>query len=361
MSNTLAKQWICLLLMLITICIFSAKAETPFDYRVADEGNALIKYIVTDEGYARIKGCISKESEHEELVLPSVIDGYTVIALDSLYGSNHPLPYKRLVIPDSYTEITQNGFYGAWYLEAVSLPASLEKLEGNPFFAEDYSMMAQLKEIQISPRNKAFKVEDGCLIDVAEQKLIAATNRDHFELPEVRIIGEAAFYENQQIKRIRIPDTVELIEEYAFVGCENLQSVIFSKNLEQIDAMAFARCTALTEVSLPDTVRRIRSSAFASCTALKSVILPEGLEDLDWRLFDRCSALTTIRLPESIQKISYGAFLDCTGLQEIWIPETVKEIDSAAFFNCDQLIARVCPSSYAEAYCREKGIRYEYQ
>lgn len=356
MCNTLAKQWICLLLMLITICIFSAKAETPFDYRVADEGNALIKYIVTDEGYARIKGCISKESEHEELVLPSVIDGYTVIALDSLYGSNHPLPYKRLVIPDSYTEIMQTGFYSAWYLESVSLPATLRSIEKNPFL-----ILEQLEEIQISPYNKAFKVEDGCLIDIAEQKIIATTKRDYLNIPQVRIIGEYAFNRNQHIKKIQIPDTVEIIGECAFFDCENLQSVIFSKNLEQIDAMAFARCTALTEVSLPDTVRRIRSSAFASCTALKSVILSEGLEELDWLLFDRCSALTTIRLPESIQKISYGAFLDCTGLQEIWIPETVKEIDSAAFFNCDQLIARVCPSSYAEAYCREKGIRYEYQ
>lgn len=361
MCNVLGKTWLCLFLMLIAISIFSAKAEMNFDYKVSDEGYALIEYVITDEGYARIKGCISTDPNREELILPSMVDGYTVIALDSLQGDGDPLPYKRLVIPDSYTEITQNGFYGAWYLEAVSLPASLEKIEGNLFFAEDYSMMAQLKEIQISPRNKAFKVEDGCLIDVAEQKLIAATNRDHFELPEVRIIGEAAFYENQQIKRIRIPDTVELIEEYAFVGCENLQNVVFSKNLKQINAMAFGRCTSLMEVSIPETVLRIRSSAFASCTALKSVTLPEGLEEIDWYLFDGCSALTTIHLPENVQRILIGAFQDCTSLQEIWIPETVTEIDSIAFLHCDQLTARVYPSSYAEEYCREKGIKYEYR
>ena len=67
---------------------------------------------------------------------------------------------------------------------------------------------------------------------------------------DVSIIKESAFYENQNIKSVTIPDNVNHIARDAFAGCPNLEEVTIGSNLDFLGDSAFATCTKLSKVTI---------------------------------------------------------------------------------------------------------------
>lgn len=55
------------------------------------------------------------------------------------------------------------------------------------------------------------------------------------------------------LKNIAIPDSVTIIEDYAFSGCEGLDAVLIGKNVETIENSAFRHCPNITDVYYPGT------------------------------------------------------------------------------------------------------------
>lgn len=58
--------------------------------------------------------------------------------------------------------------------------------------------------------------------------------------------------------------------------------------------------------------------------------------------------------------IGKTAFYNCDNLSSIILPESVSFIGDEAFTGCDKLIVQVPEGSYAEQYCEENGILYDY-
>ena len=73
------------------------------------------------------------------------------------------------------------------------------------------------------------------------------------------------------LKTIKIPNTVKVIGDDAFMNCENLQKIEFEQksNLTAIKTLAFHSCKSLSAILLPSTVRSIVYNAFENCTNLK--------------------------------------------------------------------------------------------
>lgn len=68
----------------------------------------------------------------------------------------------------------------------------------------------------------------------------------------------------------KVPDNI-------FQNCKNLQKVVLS-NMTEIGSLAFAGCTALTEISIPASVTKIGYGAFAGNKAVKKVIVHRGTQ-----------------------------------------------------------------------------------
>ena len=95
-----------------------------------------------------------------------------------------------------------------------------------------------------------------------------------------------------------------------------VESVWIPDGVEQIDMLAFAKCTALTEVKLSDSVRVLQQSAFEGCTALVTVALPPKLTGMQGDVFRDCTSLTSITIPGTLAD-SYENFSGCTALRTV--------------------------------------------
>ena len=91
--------------------------------------------------------------------------------------------------------------------------------------------------------------------------------------------------------RITIPEGVEVIEPYAFAGCDEISYVEFPSTLKEIGEGAFLGCVSLREVILPEGVRSIGDLAFWDCGSRVHIrkampfTLPESVETVGENVF----------------------------------------------------------------------------
>jgi hypothetical protein len=147
---------------------------------------------------------------------------------------------------------------------------------------------------------------------------------------------------------VTIPDSVTIIGDYAFWGCEVLTNVDIGDNVTSIGAYAFSGYTGtesmaepgpcpLTSVTIPDSVANIGAGAFEGCVTLTNVKLSLGLTDIETNAFAG-SGLTSITIPDIVTNIGDYAFQGCP-LTNVTIPNSVTNIGDAAFAYCGNLTA----------------------
>ena len=75
-----------------------------------------------------------------------------------------------------------------------------------------------------------------------------------------------------------------------------------------IASKAFSGCQNLRSVRIPDSVVEIGESAFLECSALESIVFPNGLSTVPMRMCRGCYALREADLPPHIRSIGFEAF-----------------------------------------------------
>ena len=124
-----------------------------------------------------------------------------------------------------------------------------------------------------------------------------------------------------------IPDGVTEIGELAFSGCTRLQSIVIPDSVTLIGELAFSDCTSLQSIVIPDSVTKIGESAFSGCTSLQSIVIPDSVTEIGESAFRCCTSLQSIVIPDSVTEVGWSAFWGCTSLQSIDIVTQEKEPD----------------------------------
>ena len=101
-------------------------------------------------------------------------------------------------------------------------------------------------------------------------------------------IGYYAFEAKYDITSVRLPETVTLICEGAFMDCHSMAEINIPEAVTGIERGAFVACTSLTELNIPANVTFIQEEAFTACEGLQTLVInnPDltyeswGLEDL---------------------------------------------------------------------------------
>lgn len=157
-----------------------------------------------------------------------------------------------------------------------------------------------------------------------------------------------------QIQSVYLPDSVTVIGDGAFRGCERLEKVRLSARLRDLGDCAFSQCGALKKVNLPERVEHMGRSVFLDCRGLADqdgfvmfrntlfsycgtsgeVRIPEGVEAISARAFEGIDRITSVIFPQSLRRIGEYAFSQCHGLARIEIPGNVVWIGRGAFFAC---------------------------
>lgn len=149
-------------------------------------------------------------------------------------------------------------------------------------------------------------------------------------------IAYKAFFDNEDIVSVTIPDTVKKIGESAFCGCCCLSEVIIPETVEEIGEEAFHDCPCLADDNGFVIVRDVLYEYFGES---EKVTVPDGVKTIGCYCFSG-DDIITITLPDSVSKIEESAFYLCKYLCVIDVPNPECKIDSSIFDGCSAMIQK---------------------
>lgn len=254
---------------------------------------------------------IGYSGENQILDIPTKIDGYSVVMLDSNCFENNSV-IKSLVVPNSVSEIKDCALKKCTSLEEVSI-LNVTKIGDEAFLGCSSLTKVLVSNELLSAGNKAFyndnKIDEfyfsdnlnyigdnafvGCefvakLSDSAyETKNSYSYNfvnsngfihypptNSEFSYYIINNYGTICGYKGNSAK-INVPEkiddyNIQNIGENAFKDNKNLVSIKLS-SIRNIYKNAFNGCTNLSNVTLPNELRTINEYSFAYCLSLKSI------------------------------------------------------------------------------------------
>lgn len=108
------------------------------------------------------------------------------------------------------------------------------------------------------------------------------------EIDGAKVVGleNKSLKGSSSLKELIIPDSVEVIGNYAAMYCDNLEKVTIGKNVKHIGISAFEGSqentytgkSKLKTVIFNGAPKTISEKAFYFCSALTEIVLPEGVE-----------------------------------------------------------------------------------
>ena len=85
----------------------------------------------------------------------------------------------------------------------------------------------------------------------------------HFEGVIVQEIASSAFYQNESVQSVQIPDGIKIINQKAFFECASLTTVEISSTVTVIGAQAFRNCPKLNSVTVEDNNKLVKINLHA--------------------------------------------------------------------------------------------------
>lgn len=178
-----------------------------------------IDYLDLPESITRLgKGAFLRMALSSIAIPPKIME----IPEKLLFGCTN-LEYVHL--PEGVECINREAFWKCPKLTSITLPCSLQKIDGNPFA---YSGIRE-----ITCNSHLFTVQDDCLYTTDGTLIFYFSDKQEFNVPLwVMKIGESAFEGNTYIEKVIFPKLV------------------------QVELRAFANCTSLTAISIPRKTKR---------------------------------------------------------------------------------------------------------
>ena len=171
-------------------------------------------------------------------------------------------------------------------------------------------------------------------------------------------IGEYAFYGCESLESVSLPDSVRDIGKWAFGGCKGLKSISIPEGVTHIGDRAFFGCSGLPEAAIPNSVKSIGVNAFygnsdlttlevgennAAYASQDGVLFSKNMEKLLWCPDGKTGEYV---IPDTVKTLAYRAFGDCIGLTAGTLPESVEKIGRNAFYGCRMLSVLYVPASW---------------
>lgn len=205
--------------------------------------------------------------------LTSVTIGSNVTSIGD-YAFSKCTSLSSVTIPNSVTTVGRGVFYGCSALESVVLSENITELPSEYNYNRgDYGFFhecSSLKSISIphgvtNIGNNAFY---GCssLTKTNYTGDVASWCNIKFGYSANPMSYSHNFYINdQEIKDLVIPNSVDSIHKYAFSDCSSLTSVTIPNSVTSIGGGAFSGCDSLSFVVIGSGVTSIEYSAFRDC------------------------------------------------------------------------------------------------
>ncbi len=306
------------------------------------------------------------------IVLPSTLN----FIRDNAFGSNTVLTTIDFSHVNSSLVFGDGIFSGATALTSVDITPNV----GTMSFKSVFMGCSKLGAISVENNPNYSTDADGLVYNNAQTELLyvpeGAVLGDYTVKSTVAKIGANVFEYREDLTGVTIPDSVTIIDNYAFRGCTALETVTFlnedSTNPLTLGDFAFNGCSLLKEITIPKRVTKLGNSIFTG-TRLSAITLNEGLTEIGERAFENNAYMSEIVIPSTVVKIGSRAFIgsaltkltfanattptnvekifgesafeQCLGLKNVVLPEGLAYIPASLFNGCSGLLSVTIPTT----------------
>lgn len=234
---------------------------------------------------------------------------YDIVGIGSWAFADNP-NIKSIVLPDSITEIGTDPFSGCSSIANISVNA------GNPVYDS--------------------REDCNALIETATNTLLLGSNNTIIP-NSITVIDDYAFNNCVLLESIAIPANVVKIKS-RFEGCTSLSRISVDAENPVYDSRE--NCNAIIETEtntlivacnnsiVPNTIKEISPWAFTSLNNATSLNVPKGLKYIDSNIFKDLTHLESINIPDTVEWIAHDAFSGCSAISQISVDPNNPYYDS---------------------------------
>lgn len=156
----------------------------------------------------------------------------------------------------------------------------------------------------------------------------------------------SAFYKNETITSVTLPENITSIGQWAFAYCKNLERVILPEGLKSIEDYAFLECEKLESIPLPDSVTQIGRNVFDfTALSLDKANWQNGAFYIGKHLIDTDPNIESCIIKNGTLTVANEAFFNHQKLTSVTIPQSVVSIGESVFGGCPALTEIRCEAS----------------
>lgn len=166
---------------------------------------------------------------------------------------------------------------------------------------------------------------------------IPATIKVKGDTYNVTEVGQGAFFGNETLLSVVVPEGVETIGKAAFQNCTKLESVVLPESLKVIEERAFYNCTVLEQMNIPSKLENIGLMVFSDyfsksvwyeniCASAQSVIVGDGI-------LLKCNVPGKAVFGDEVKHVAYYAF-ENSPTTEATFTKALTTVSPQAVFEC---------------------------
>ena len=206
----------------------------------------------------------------------------------------------KVVIEEGITEIPGGVIYNARKCISISIPSTVNFIH---YYA--FPLLDSLESYEVDEDNATYKCVDGIIYSKDGKSLLhfpENKNLTEFTVPAgVETIGEYAFRDNNNLKKIILSDTVKLVGSGAFSYTE-APEIVLGNSVTEIQYSAFSQ-SKIESLVIPDSVEKIGTALCWDTYYLTKLVIGSGVKSI---------ASTMLRYTPNLRTVHY------TGTQEEW-------------------------------------------
>ena len=166
---------------------------------------------------------------------------------------------KNVYLSSTLRKIEYNAFMGCKFLKNIKFPDQLEKIGLYAFGESAIENVTTPQSVRVICQGAFFDCRDLKKVILNEGLEVLGTD----EYPGKGSVHSGVF-EKSVLQIVLLPRTLRRIEYNTFCCCQNLKGIRLPDTLEIIGNMCFAR-SGIEKISLPARVKEVGANAFYDC------------------------------------------------------------------------------------------------
>ena len=231
---------------------------------------------------------LKRYKEYFSLQLDTKVNEYYILGVKEAKQKIRSITFPETIdnIPVTKIICSEDSFSSFMYISEIVISKNIKYIgvlsgKDNVPYRDPFLLASGVSSFVVDEENEYFTSIDGVLYSKDLKTLIKYPTAKDFGL------GYVAF---------TIPDHVENILNHAFYLNDNIESIIFGKNVSKVGFEAFKGCVKLDDVQLNETLFELEKYSFSGCTNLTAITLPENLSIVGENSFTKCTKLREITI-----------------------------------------------------------------